>query len=91
MIVGVRTGGSADPSLPLDVARVQKDGLRYAFVASKHQLSAPFGMDNDPESDFFGQPAMYEIQGAKAQRLRVHTGEFGGHRDQERAGDLRTR
>lgn len=72
LIVGVRTGGSADPSLPLDVSRVQKDGLRYAFVASKHQLSAPFGMDNDPESDFFGQPAMYEIQGAKAQRLRVH-------------------
>lgn len=72
LIVGVRTGGSADPSLPLDVSRVGKDGLRYAFVASKHQLSAPFGMDNDPESDFFGQPAMYEIQGAKAQRLRVH-------------------
>lgn len=72
LIVGVRTGGSADPSLPLDVTRVGKDGLRYAFVVSKHQLSAPFGMETDPESDFFGQPAMYEIQGAKAQRLRVH-------------------
>jgi phage-related protein (TIGR01555 family) len=72
LIVGVRTGGSADPSQPLDVTRVGKDGLRYAFVASKHQLSAPFGMETDPESDFFGQPAMYEIRGAKGQSLRVH-------------------
>lgn len=72
LIVGVRTGGSADPSLPLDVTRVGKDGLRYTFVASKHQLLAPFGMETDPESDFFGQPAMYEIRGAKGQALRVH-------------------
>lgn len=72
LIIGVRTGGSADPSQPLDVTRVGKDGLRYAFVASKHQLSAPMGMETDPESDFFGQPAMYEIRGAKGQSLRVH-------------------
>jgi phage-related protein (TIGR01555 family) len=72
LIVGVRTGGSADPSLPLDVTRIGKDGLRYAFVASRHQLSAPFGMETDPESDFYGQPAMYEIRGSKGQSLRIH-------------------
>lgn len=72
LIAGVRAGGSADTSLPLDVSRVGKDGLRYLFVASKFQLSAPFGMELDPESDFFGQPAMYELRGARGNVLRIH-------------------
>lgn len=72
LIMGVRSGGSADPSQPLDVTRVGKEGLRYLLVASRHQLSAPFGMESDPESDFYGEPAMYELRGAKGNRLRIH-------------------
>lgn len=72
LIAGVRSGGSANPEQPLDVERVGKDGLRYLFVASKNQLSAPFGMELDPESDFFGQPSMYELRGARGNVLRVH-------------------
>lgn len=72
IIAGVRAGGNANPELPLDVSRVGKDGLRYLFVASKHQLSAPQGMELDPESDFYGQPAMYEIQGKAGGRVRIH-------------------
>lgn len=72
IILGVRAGGSMNPEAPLDVTRVGKDGLRYAIVASRYQLSAPQGMENDPESDFFGQPAMYEMQGARGGRIRIH-------------------
>lgn len=72
LIMGVRSGGSADPSRPLDVERVGKEGLRYLLVVSRHQLSAPFGMESDPESDFYGEPAMYEMRGAKGATLRVH-------------------
>lgn len=73
LIVGVRSGGSMDPSLPLDVMRVGKDGLRYAFVVSRHQLSAPQGMELDPESDFYRQPAMYEIRGGgRGARQLIH-------------------
>lgn len=72
LIMGVRSGGSADPSRPLDVQRVGKEGLRYLLVASRHQLWAPFGMETDPESDFYGEPAMYEMRGAKGATLRIH-------------------
>lgn len=72
LIVGARVGGSADPALPVDVERVGKDGLRYAWVASRHQLSAPRGMETDPESDFFQQPAVFEFQGPRGGRLLVH-------------------
>lgn len=72
LIMGVRSGGTADPSRPLDVERVGREGLRYLLVASRHQLSAPFGMETDPESDFYGEPAMYELRGAKGNTLRIH-------------------
>ena len=69
VIMGVRQGGSADPSKSLDVTRVGKDSLRYLLVVSRHQLSAPRGIEGDVESDFYGEPAMYEIQLAKGRQL----------------------
>lgn len=72
IIAGVRSGGSMNPELPLDVSRVGKDGLRYLFVVSKHQLSAPRGMEMDPESDFYMQPAMYEMRGKAGGRVNIH-------------------
>jgi len=72
LIAGVRSGGNADPSQPLDVTRIGKDGLRYLIVASKHQLSAPQGMELDPESDFYMQPAMYEMRGKAGGRVNIH-------------------
>lgn len=72
LVMGVRSGGSADPSRPLDVERVGKEGLRYLLVVSRHQLSAPFGMETDPESEYYGEPAMWELRGAKGNMLRLH-------------------
>lgn len=69
IIMGVRQGL---PDSPLVVDRLGKNSLQYLLVVSRHQLNAPFGMDNDPVSDFFGQPAMYELRGAKGNAVRIH-------------------
>jgi uncharacterized protein len=69
IILGVRQGM---PDQPLVVDRLGKGTLRYAVVVSRHQLHAPLGFDTDPESDFFGQPAMYEMRGPKNTSVRIH-------------------
>lgn len=69
IILGVRSGM---PDQPLAVERLGKNMLRYMIVASRFQLSAPRGMDNDPESDYYGQPAMYALRGAKGNEVLIH-------------------
>lgn len=69
IVLGVRSGM---PDQPLRVDSLGKETLRYAVVFSRHQLTVPFGFEHDPESDFYGQPAMYEIRGAKGNAVRVH-------------------
>ncbi len=69
IVLGVRQGM---PDQPLRVASLGRETLRYALVVSRHQLSAPFGMETDVESDFYGQPAMYEMRGAKGNSVRIH-------------------
>lgn len=69
LVLGVRQGM---PNTPLNVEALGRNSLRYVFVASRHQLSAPFGFDTDPESDFFGQPAMWEMQAAKGNPVQIH-------------------
>lgn len=69
IILGVRQGM---PDQPLRVEALRAGSLRYALVVSRHQLTAPFGMETDLESDFYGQPAMYELRGAKGNAVRIH-------------------
>lgn len=69
LVLGVRQGM---PDQPLRVEALGKNMLRYVLVVSKHQLSAPFGMETDVTSDFYGQPAMYELRGAKGNAVRIH-------------------
>lgn len=69
LILGVRQGS---PEMPLRVDQVGRNQLRYLFVASRHQLRAPIGFDMDPESDYFGQPLLWEMQGAKGNSVRIH-------------------
>lgn len=69
IVLGVRQGM---PDQPLRVANLGKDTLRYAVVFSKHQLTAPMGMDRDPESDFFGQPQMWEMRAPRGNAVRIH-------------------
>jgi len=69
IIFGVRQGS---PDQPLRVENLGKNSLRYAIVVSKHQLSAPYGQDLDPESDFYMQPAMWELQTKNGGRVKIH-------------------
>jgi phage-related protein (TIGR01555 family) len=69
LVLGVRQGS---PEQPLRPEAVLKGALRYAVVFSRHQLYAPWGFETDPESDFYGQPAMWEIRGAKGNAVRIH-------------------
>jgi len=69
IVLGVRQGL---PEQPLRVASLGRNCLRYAVVFSRHQLSTPMGMDRDPESDFYGQPLMWEIRAPKGNAVRLH-------------------
>ena len=69
ILLGVRQG---TPDTPLVVERLGAKSLRYAFVCSRHQLYAPWGFETDPESDFFGAPAMWEMRGARGGTVRIH-------------------
>lgn len=69
IVLGVRQGM---PDQPLRVAALGKETLRYAVVFSRHQLTAPMGMDRDPESDFFGQPLMWEMRAPRGNAVRIH-------------------
>lgn len=69
LVLGVRQG---QPNQALNVETLGANSLRYIFVASRHQLTAPFGFDTDPNSDYFGQPAMWEMQGARGNRVQIH-------------------
>lgn len=69
IILGVRQGS---PNQAVRVDALLKGSLRYAIVVSRFQLFAPEGFDRDPESDFFGQPAMWEMRGQRGNRVKVH-------------------
>lgn len=69
LLLGVRQGS---PDMPLVVDRLGANTLRYVFVASRHQLYAPWGFEQDPESDFFGAPSMWEMRGARGNTVRIH-------------------
>jgi len=70
LILGVVGAGS--PDQPLAPERVRKNGLRYVALVSRYQLSVPFGFVTDPESDYFGQPEMWEMRSAKGNAVRIH-------------------
>lgn len=69
MIMGFR---DTDLSQPLDVDRVDKDGLRYLLVVSRHRVTFPAGFDYDLESDFYGQPKLYELKTGNGGSVRIH-------------------
>lgn len=69
IVLGVRQGM---PDQALRVAALGRETLRYAVVLSRHQLTAPMGMDRDPESDFFGQPLMWEMKAPRGNPVRIH-------------------
>jgi phage-related protein (TIGR01555 family) len=76
----------ADPSQPLDLNRIGKDGLTYVHVFSRWQLSlGPQRLD--PVDPFFGKPEYYQLNvNPVQQQLRIHPSrvvEFIGQRNVE--------
>lgn len=60
-----------DPSQPLDVERVKKEGLAYVHVMAPHQL--PIGQQIlDPADPWFGEPEYFEIYASAQSRARLH-------------------
>ena len=69
LVLGVRQGS---PNQPLRVDALTRNSLRYVVVVSRHQLRVPRGFDTDPESEFFMQPAMWEMHGQRGNRVEIH-------------------
>jgi phage-related protein (TIGR01555 family) len=70
LILGVLGAGSPEQELFPD--RVRKGALRYLYVASRHQLSAPQGFETDAESPYFGGPRMWQMRGARGNSVDIH-------------------
>lgn len=74
-------GTDQDPTKPLDVERVGKDGLRFLSVISKHALT-PTELDLDPTSETFEKPKMYRITNNRVREIHPsHLAIFHGHAD----------
>lgn len=70
ILLGVLGAGS--PNQLLDPTRVRANALRYIHVTSRHHLHAPQGFDQDPTSDFFMQPNMWQLRGSKGNHVDIH-------------------
>lgn len=68
LILGTKDG---DPTQPLNVDRVQKGGLTYVHVMSRHQLT-PGQERLDPVDPWFGQPDYFTIQNNGGQTAKLH-------------------
>lgn len=63
--------GDPNPSLPLDVNRVGKDGLNFIHVASRYEISAA-ETNRDAGSAQWGEPISYTMSSAKGGQLKLH-------------------
>lgn len=63
--------GAADPSLPLNPARIGRGGLKGLVVVTPMQLS-PGEIDRDPASEFYGRPAYYSLSSGTQAAQRIH-------------------
>jgi phage-related protein (TIGR01555 family) len=64
--------GAADPGKPFDPDAVAKGGIRYLHVFPRWRLGTS-ELEWDPESPFFGTPALYQIPiGRDRQQIQIH-------------------
>jgi hypothetical protein len=68
LLLGTRDG---NPEEPIDAERVQKNGLRYIHVMSRHQLTE--GTQRlDPEDEWYGHPDFFTISTGNGKTLKIH-------------------
>ncbi len=63
--------GDANPEKPLDPATVKKQGIRFLTPMLRKDLT-PGDTDQDPESEYFGQPAWYTFATGPKLGLKIH-------------------
>lgn len=63
--------GDLDPALPLDPARVGRDGVQYLTVLTKREIAAG-QIESDPLSPFYGRPREYTISSTTGGQVTVH-------------------
>ncbi len=66
--------GDNDLASPLAPERIKKGGVRYLTVLGRRDLAAG-EIDQDVMSEFYGQPAYYEVTGANS-LVRIHPSRF---------------
>lgn len=67
IVMGVRQG---TPEQPLDVTRVRPGDLMYLHVMARDEVNLG-PIDNDPMSEYYGQPRYYEVMGPNT-FVRLH-------------------
>lgn len=60
--------GEGDVSKPLDPQRIGKGGIKHLTVIGRDHIT-PGDLDQQPESEWFGQPLWFEVGG---QGVRIH-------------------
>jgi uncharacterized protein len=63
--------GDANLAEELDPDSVGQDGVRYLTVLTRRQLSAG-EVERDPQSEWYGRPAWYELTSGTAAHIRIH-------------------
>lgn len=63
--------GSENPALPVNPRALRKGAIRSLHVWHKSRLLIG-EMVTDPASDWYGQPAYYQMQGASGTQTRIH-------------------
>ncbi len=63
--------GEQDLTVPLDVDRIGKGGLKYLTVMSRRQLTAG-EIERDPASEWYGKPKLYQLKSADGMQVDIH-------------------
>ncbi|GGZ21802.1 anti-CBASS protein Acb1 family protein [Asticcacaulis endophyticus] len=63
--------GDLNPTLPLNMDRVSRGGVKYLTVLSCRFLAAG-EIDRDPTSEWYGKPKYYTLANASGQQLTIH-------------------
>lgn len=60
-----------DMSEPFEPESIGKDGLRYLTVITRRDLRV-IELDNDPGSEFYGQPKMFSVNNGNSSIVEIH-------------------
>lgn len=69
-MIGIK--GQEDTSQPLELDSIKKDSLRYLRVVDRWKISPVGIIDEDTDSDWWGEPMLYNITGSYGYAPMIH-------------------